>query len=128
MERRLPYDVASVGSARRLVGDFAEARLSDGRLDELVLMISEMVTNAVTHGSAEPDGCIGLRLEEDQDVVRVVVTDGGEGFAMDPGSVDDANKDEHFGLLLVDSFADRWGLSLDGTTAIWVEVEVQAAV
>jgi anti-sigma regulatory factor (Ser/Thr protein kinase) len=128
MERRLPYDVASVGSARQLVGDFAEARLSDGRLDKLVLMISEMVTNAVTHGSAEPDGCIGLRLEEDQDVVRVMVTDGGEGFAMDPGSVDDANKDEHFGLLLVDSFADRWGLSLDGTTAIWVEVEVQAAV
>jgi anti-sigma regulatory factor (Ser/Thr protein kinase) len=128
MERRLPYDVASVGSARRLVGDFAEARLSDGRLDELVLMISEMVTNAVTHGSAEPDGCSGLRLEEDQDVVRVMVTDGGEGFAMDAGSIDRAIREEHFGLLLVDSFADRWGLARDGTTTIWVEVEVSASV
>jgi len=109
MEYRLPYDVASVSSARRLVGDFAEAQLSDRRLDELVLVASEVVTNAVTHGSAEPDGGIGLRLEEDQEAVRVVVTDGGEGLALDPGSIEDANRDEHFGLLLVDRFADRWG-------------------
>ena len=83
MELRLPYDVTSVSSARRLVGDYAEARLSDRRLDELVLMTSEVVTNAVTHGSAEPDGGIGLRLEEDQGAVRIVVTDDGEGFALD---------------------------------------------
>ena len=73
MEHRLPYDVTSISSARRLVGDFAETRLSDTRLDELVLMASEVVTNAVTHGSPEPDGAIGLRLEEDQEAVRVVV-------------------------------------------------------
>ena len=128
MEHRLPYDVTSVSSARRLVGDFAETRLSDTRLDELVLMASEVVANAVTHGSPEPDGAIGLRLEEDQEAVRVVVTDGGVGFALDPGSLEDANRDEHFGLLLVDRFADRWGLSLDGKTAIWVEVETPAPV
>lgn len=123
MEHRLPYDVASAGSARRLVGDFAEARLSGLRRDELILMASEVVTNAVRHGEPEPDGSIGLRLEEDQDALRVVVTDGGEGFTFDPDSVEDANREEHFGLLLLDWLADRWGLSVDGKSAIWLEVD-----
>jgi len=70
VEHRLPYDVASIRSARGLVRDFAEDRLSGLRLDELTLMVSEVVTNATRHGSPEPDGSIGLRLEEDQDSLR----------------------------------------------------------
>src|SRR4029453_7660205 len=112
MEHRLPLDVASIRSARRLATDFAEDRLSDVKLDELVLMVSEVVSNAVRHGSPETDGNIGLRLEGDQDALRVVVTDGGEHFAFDPGSVQDATNG-HFGLRFVDRLADRWGLSLD---------------
>ena len=81
MEHRLPCDVVSIRSARRLATDFAEDRLSDVKLDELVLMVSEIVSNAVRHGSPEDDGNIGLRLEGDQDALRVVVTDGGEDFA-----------------------------------------------
>lgn len=123
VEHRLPYDVASIGSARGLVRDFAEDRLPGHRLDELTLMVSELVTNAVRHGSPEPDGNIGLRLEDDQEFLRVVVTDGGGSFAFDPGSVEDANRNEHFGLLFVDRLADRWGLSLDGKKGIWLEVD-----
>ena len=122
VEHRLPCDVASISSARGLVVDFAEDRLSDMRLDELTLMISEVVANAVRHGSPEPDGNIGLHLEEDQHALRVVVTDGGEDFAFDPGSMEDA-RNTHFGLLFVDRLADRWGFSLDGKTAIWLEVD-----
>jgi hypothetical protein len=51
------------------------------------------------------------------------VTDGGGQFAFDPGSVEDGKRDEHFGLLFVDRLADRWGLSLDGKKAIWLEVD-----
>jgi len=50
------------------------------------------------------------------------VTDGGEDFAFDPRSVEDA-RNRHFGLLFVDRLADRWGLSLDGKTAFWLEVD-----
>jgi len=127
MELRLPCDVASIRSARRLATDFAEDRLSDMKLDDLALMVSEVVTNAVRHGSPEADGNIGLRLEGDQDALRVVVTDGGEDFASDPGSVEDA-RNGHFGLLLVDNLADRWGHSLDGKKAIWLEVDTPQGV
>ena len=96
-------------------------------LEELVLMVSEVVSNAVRHGSPEADGSIGLRLEGDQDALRVVVTDGGEDFAFDVGSVEDSTN-RHFGLLLVDRLADRWGLSLDGKTAVWLEVDTPKAI
>ena len=122
MELRLPCDVASISSARRLAIDFAGDRLSDMQLDDFALMVSEVVTNAVKHGSPEADGNIGLRLEGDQDALRVVVTDGGEDFAFDPESVEDA-RNGHFGLLFVDRLADRWGHSLDGKTAVWLEVD-----
>jgi hypothetical protein len=92
------------------------------KLDELALMVSEVVSNAVRHGSPEADGNIGLRLEGDQDALRVVVTDGGEDFAFDPESVKDA-RNGHFGLLFVDRLADRWGHSSDGKTAVWLEVD-----
>jgi anti-sigma regulatory factor (Ser/Thr protein kinase) len=97
------------------------------QLDDLALMVSEVVTNAVMHGSPEADGNIGLRLEGDQDALRVVVTDGGEDFAFDPGSVEEATNG-HFGLLFVDRLADRWGLSLDGKTAVWLEVDTPQAI
>ena len=84
--------------------------------------MSEVVTNAVRHGAPEADGNIGLRLEGDQDALRVVVTDGGGDFASDPGSVEDA-ENGNFGLQLVDKLADRWGLSLNVKTAVWLEVD-----
>lgn len=55
------------------------------------------------------------------------MTDGGEDFAFDPGSVEDA-RNGHFGLLFVDRLADRWGLSLDGKTAVWLEVDTPQAI
>jgi anti-sigma regulatory factor (Ser/Thr protein kinase) len=127
MEHRLPCDVSSISSARRLVSDFAEDRLSDMQLDDLALMVSEVVTNAVRHGSPDADGNIGLCLEGDENALRVVVTDGGEDFASDAGSVEDA-RNGHFGLLLVDKLADRWGHSLGGQKAIWLEVDAPQAI
>lgn len=123
VEYRLPWKAESSSAARQLASDFAEDRLPEMEAYELALMVSEVVTNAVQHGSPEADGNIGLRIEVDQDVLRVVVTDGGHDFAFDPGSIEDSDRHEHFGLLLVDRLADRWGFSLDGKMAIWLEVD-----
>ena len=70
MEHRLPYEGASVSSARRLVGDFAEVRLPDRRLDELVLMASEVVTNAVKHGDPSPMEASGYSSRRTSMVAR----------------------------------------------------------
>jgi serine/threonine-protein kinase RsbW len=124
MEHRLPYSTASAGEARRLSRDLVADRLDEGRAIEFLVMVSEVVGNAIQHGRPELDGRIGLRLEAEAGVVRAVVTDAAPEFTFDRRTFDMANLD-HFGLLMVDSFADRWGLSLDGKKAVWFEVDTQ---
>ncbi|HEX5902739.1 MAG TPA: ATP-binding protein, partial [Actinomycetota bacterium] len=57
--------------------------LPAARSDEFVLMVSEIVGNAVRHGKPEADGRIGLRLRDDDSVIRVAVVDGAPRFTFD---------------------------------------------
>ena len=57
----------------------------------------------------------------------MVVSDGGQVFAIDPGDIA-PETDESFGLLLVNKLADRWGYSLDGKKATWLEVDTPQGV
>lgn len=124
MEHRLPYSTVAAGEARRLGREYLHGRLDEARAVEVLVMISELVGNAVRHGKPEVDGRVGLRLEADVGLVRVVVTDAAPEFEFERDTFD---KDDmtHFGLLMVDGLADRWGLSLDGKKAVWFEVDVE---
>ena len=123
MERRLPHDPTAPEMARKLAADFVSELLSPVRSDEIVLMVSEVVGNAVRHGEPEADGLIGLRLQADDSVIRVVVVDGAPGFAFDRLALEGRDGLPHYGLAVVDKLADRWGLSLDGQKAVWFEVD-----
>lgn len=123
MEHRLPYAPTAPGMARKLAADFVSELLPDARSGELVLMVSELVTNAVRHGKPEADGQIGLRLQDDDEVIRIAVVDGAPGFAFDHLALDWRDGRRHYGLAAVDKLADRWGLSLDGQKAVWFEVD-----
>lgn len=119
-EWRLPVDKSAPRVARGLIRE--TVGLPTDRLDELLLLVNEIVTNAVVHGSPEPDGQIGLRLERDARTVRIVATDGGHHF--EPEFAEPDWKGPHFGLYLLDELADRWGVSIDGKKAVWFEVDV----
>jgi anti-sigma regulatory factor (Ser/Thr protein kinase) len=96
-------------------------RLEPDRADEFVLMVSEAVTNAVEHGEPEGDGRIGLRLEADNGVLRVAVSDAV------PGSISHAMHSRSGNLTTaLDELADRWGLSVDGKKAVWFEIDTAA--
>ncbi|MDQ8704615.1 ATP-binding protein [Streptomyces sp. LHD-70] len=120
-------DPAEVGRARR----WARSRLAGSgiEVDEplaetLVLLISELVTNAVVH-----TGCPAvLRLllprlpESAPATVRVEVTDA----STRPPRPRQAEGDDTNGrgLALVDGLADRWGWQSDGAgKRIWCEVD-----
>jgi anti-sigma regulatory factor (Ser/Thr protein kinase) len=84
------------GQARRAVADCAD-RLGLGEVvDDLLLVVSELVTNAVRHG-APP---VRLELLADADVVRVAVGDGHPGLPR-PRAVDD-DAEGGRGMVLVD--------------------------
>jgi serine/threonine-protein kinase RsbW len=122
-EHRLPHSAASATLARTLAEEELGPFLSADRAEDLRLMVSELVTNAVKHAPPEPDGMIVLRLERDGSAVRVVVGDG--GTHVDPNLAGfDSPSDGHFGLFLVDTRADRWGFSIDGEKCFWFEMDL----
>ncbi|WP_214410946.1 ATP-binding protein [Sphaerisporangium fuscum] len=74
-------------------------------VDDVVLMVSELVTNAIAHG-APP---IRLSLRAGDGALRGEVTDHGEGL---PHRLHVGDEVDHGrGLLIVDALADRWGVS-----------------
>jgi anti-sigma regulatory factor (Ser/Thr protein kinase) len=112
--------------ARAAIAGFSEHQeLAETTLATLTLLVSEVVTNAVTHPEVDRRGDIQLRARVAGDVIRVEVTDDGSGF--EPRPRDPSRSDGGYGLYLVDKQAERWGvLQADGTT-VWFELSLRAA-
>jgi anti-sigma regulatory factor (Ser/Thr protein kinase) len=72
---RLRRDPAQVGHARRLVREALADWGLDGYIDHMVLIGSELVTNALRHGA----GTISIRLSRGGGALRVEVHDHGAG-------------------------------------------------
>jgi anti-sigma regulatory factor (Ser/Thr protein kinase) len=122
-EHRLPHSPAAATLARTLAEEELGPFLSADRAEDLRLMVSELVTNAVKHAPPEPDGTIALQLERNGTVVRVVVRDGGTHVDPDLAGFDSPS-DGHYGLFFVDTHADRWGFSIDGDKGFWFEMDI----
>jgi anti-sigma regulatory factor (Ser/Thr protein kinase) len=102
--------------------DQLDASLAPDQLSELRLLVTELVTNSVRHGT-QRDDWITLDVEVCVDGIRVVVTDRGPGF--EPSSPPRPHPDRPggWGLCLVDRLADRWGVVTNGATAVWFELD-----
>ena len=86
------------------------------------LLVSELVTNAVKHGSGAPSQTVQVRLDCSDQCVRVEVTDEGPGFDPGPRRRIDPLQDG-FGLALVDQLTDRWGVEVDRGACVWFEID-----
>ncbi|MEU0287894.1 ATP-binding protein [Streptomyces sp. NPDC005908] len=127
MQLEIRPDPAEVGRARR----WARSRLAGSGIgvdeplaETLILLVSELVTNAVVHTGcpAVLRLCLPGRDAAEEVTVRLEVADR-SGRAPVPRCVDgDATGGR--GLALVDGLADRWGWSTEGTgKRIWCELD-----
>src|ERR1700727_3111072 len=83
--RRFPATTASVGQARRFLLAQLPASARGEDADELVLMLSELSTNAVQHAATEFE--VAVYVAADCSRVRVEVSDGALGFPSPPPQV-----------------------------------------
>ncbi|HEX4189121.1 MAG TPA: ATP-binding protein [Solirubrobacteraceae bacterium] len=95
------------------------------RQETLLLLVSEIVTNAVMHSRAPEDAAIVLSAGMHGEHVRVEVTDGGDGFT--PPSDGISRRRERmtiggYGLYVVDQAATRWGVDRAGGTRVWFDI------
>jgi anti-sigma regulatory factor (Ser/Thr protein kinase) len=92
--------------------------------DDLALLVNELVTNSIRHAGLGSDGWIKLYAAVTAaGVVRAEITDSGRGFSPvvhQPALMDVGGR----GLYLLEELADRWGVSDDGQTRAWFEIDL----
>jgi anti-sigma regulatory factor (Ser/Thr protein kinase) len=88
----------------------------------VLLLVSELVTNAVRHAVGET---LRLVVMIDDGALRVEVHDPGGGFEPQAPELDPA-RPSGWGLFLVDELADRWGVDATPLTRVWFEMDPEA--
>ena len=126
LERRLAVSPEAAAEARQALDDLA-GEISDGRMRDVRLLVSELVTNAVRHADLGAGDAIELVIEVADQTLRVEVHDPGGGFVPSAPSPDPA-RPSGWGLYLVAELADRWGVDSDEETLVWFELDRRAAV
>jgi anti-sigma regulatory factor (Ser/Thr protein kinase) len=96
-----------------------EAELDPDQHAELILVVSELVTNAVVHSDATQEAPIVLGASLTDESVRIDVTDAGSGFTPTRRR---ARADDGYGLYVLDHAASRWGVDRDGGNRVWLEL------
>jgi len=115
----LPAEKTAPGIAREYVRE-RWPQLGEGVLDDVTLIVSELVSNAVQHG--RPD--IGLRIRVEPFAVDVSVLD--HGSEVPPVEIAPPNETATSGrgLSIVDRLASDWGVEpLDGGKTVWARLE-----
>jgi anti-sigma regulatory factor (Ser/Thr protein kinase) len=125
-ELSVGFDVGpSAAAAARNALLALEQRLDDQVLDDIRLLVSELVTNAVRHAEAPRGGEIGLDVTIQDSSVRVEVADPGLGFEPTPRD-NEMSRPGGWGLYLVDRIADRWGIARNRMNRVWFEIGISA--
>jgi DNA-binding NarL/FixJ family response regulator len=114
----LPAHLRSAGEARDLVRSTREGWTDGDRIDDIVLCVSELVTNAVVHAASSPRIMVHVRPA----VIHVEVSDASDTLPVErqAGLTDTSGR----GMSILSGFSDRWG-SLrrsGGGKTVWFEV------
>jgi len=107
----------------------AEESLSEEERQPVLLLLTELVTNAVRHGDGveRPRG-VAVKIVESETGVGAAVTNPGGGFEWEGRRSDDPLEPGGYGLVLVDSMSSRWGIDrCAGSITVWFEMDRAAA-
>jgi anti-sigma regulatory factor (Ser/Thr protein kinase) len=117
---------ADASSAARRAIDANNPSLPPALRDDLALLVTELVTNAVRHGGAASDRPLRVELRRRPGWIRVEVVDPGSEFE---SAAVAGHSDGGWGLFLVDRISERWGVRpVPSGKCVWFELPVGATV
>lgn len=120
--RDLPHDLLSVREARHFLRSTLAGWEMSALEDASQLVVSELVTNAITHAAS----ACQLRLSRSSSTLRVEVVDGGAGTP-DP-KPPTAGGEHGRGMHIVAALALAWGTELldEGGKVVWADLPLGA--
>jgi anti-sigma regulatory factor (Ser/Thr protein kinase) len=103
IKERFPSEADSVPLARRFVSDRLAAGVEPAAREAIILVVSEMATNAVLHAATDFE----VRVVDGPGRLRVEVVDGDRRAPVRRD--DDPERPGGLGMVLVEACASRWG-------------------
>jgi anti-sigma regulatory factor (Ser/Thr protein kinase) len=119
----VPHERTGVRLARHAFADQMDAvGVVDEARDDAILVLSELVSNAVKHAAPLPSGEIAVRWEVQADVLHIEITDGGATTRPHASAVALSSLGGR-GLDIVRTVSSQWGVTegADSVT-VWAEV------
>jgi anti-sigma regulatory factor (Ser/Thr protein kinase) len=119
----VPHERIGVRLARHAFADQLDAvGVVDEARDDAMLVLSELVSNAVKHAAPLPSGQIIVRWSVQADVLHIEITDGGASTRPHASTAALSSLGGR-GLDIVRTVSSQWGVTeAGGSVTVWAEV------
>lgn len=119
---RLPFALSTPSIARTKLAAFLTVhRASSAVIDDALIVISEMIANAVSHGMPKQDGTIEISWSINGTLLELSVLDGGSCESLKPVDFDEDSLSGR-GLSIINRVADRWWVDMTQGTRVNAEL------
>jgi anti-sigma regulatory factor (Ser/Thr protein kinase) len=113
----------AAAQARRALEGLGDL-LPPDKLEDVRLLVSELVTNSVVHAGLASDEAITVTVTVQGRLARGEVRDRGPGFEPPQEPAPKPDLAGGWGLYIVNSVADRWGVANTGSKCVWFEIDL----
>ncbi len=122
-EDQVPATAEASAITREMLDGWLSAAVRDNAADTVRLGASELATNAVRHGLLPVGSSLRLLVDVDEGKVHVAVEQTSSTGGARVVAAGDRG-DGGFGLAIVESLADRWGIEAGPPGRVWFDVAI----
>lgn len=124
----LPFETSTPSIARTKLATFLTInRVPAAVIDNALIVVSEMIANAVSHGSPDDNGHMEITWAIVGDLLEISVLDAGSGASLKPVDFDEDSLSGR-GLAIINRVADRWWVEISEGTRVRAELAISKSV